>query len=131
MKTKYRNKKITVDGETFDSRKEYRRYTELKLMEQAGEVRNIQRQVKYVLIPAQRDPDTIGPRGGVKKGKLIEREVSYIADFVYEIWLPTYVGIDIEGWWRVVEDTKGVRTKDYVIKRKLMLWVHGIRIREI
>ena len=87
--------------------------------------------MKFVLIPAQHEPDTVGPRGGVKKGKLIEREVSYIADFVYEAWLPSYIGIDITGWWRVVEDTKGFKTKDYILKRKMMLYFHGIRIKEI
>ena len=120
MKTKYHSKKITVNGETFDSKKEYRRYQELKLLEQAGEVRNIQRQVKFVLIPAQREPDTIGPRGGVRPGKVIEKEVSYIADFVYT-----------EAGKTVVEDTKGFKTKDYILKRKMMLYFHGIRIKEI
>lgn len=89
-------------------------------MERNGEIQNLERQVKFVLIPAQREPDTIGSRGGVKKGKVIEREVSYVADFVYK-----------QNGEQIVEDTKGFRTKDYVIKRKLMLWVHGIRICEI
>jgi hypothetical protein len=117
---KYRSKKITRDGITFDSLKEYRRFCELTLLERAGQITELQRQVKFVLIPAQHEPDTIGKRGGVKRGKLIEREVSYIADFVYH-----------QNGKRVVEDTKGFRTKDYIIKRKLMLWVHGIRINEI
>ena len=89
-------------------------------MERKGEIQDLERQVKFVLIPAQREPDTIGPRGGVKKGKVLEREVAYVADFVYT-----------QNGERIVEDTKGFRTKDYVIKRKLMLWVHGIRISEI
>lgn len=118
--TKYRSKKVTVDGICFDSKKEANRYCELKMLEKAGEICNLQRQVKYVLIPAQREPDTVGARGGVKKGKLIERECAYMADFVYE-----------ENGETVVEDTKGFRTTEYVIKRKLMLKVHGIRIREI
>ena len=120
MRAKYHNRKITRDGETFDSRKEFRRYEELQLLQQAGEITNLRRQVKFVLIPTQREPSKIGTRGGVKKGKLLERECSYIADFVY--LLNDKV---------VVEDTKGVRTKDYIIKRKLMLYVHNIRVREV
>ena len=117
---KYHNKKILIDGQLFDSKKEGYRYRELRFLEKTGQITNLQRQVKYTLIPAQREPDTIGKRGGVIKGKLIEREVSYIADFVYR-----------ENGELVVEDTKGIRTKDYIIKRKLMLYVHRIRIKEI
>lgn len=117
---KYRNKKIIVDGEVFDSKKEYRRWKELILLLKAGEISKLQRQVKYVLIPAQREPDIRGPRGGIRPGKLIEREVSYIADFVY-----TDKAEQI-----VVEDCKGLRTKEYIIKRKLMLHEYGIRIKE-
>lgn len=118
-RSKYGSKKVTVDGVTFDSQKEYRRFRELSLLERAGKVTDLQRQVKFVLIPAQYEPDTIGVRGGVKRGKLLEREVSYVADFVYT-----------EDGKRIVEDTKGFKTKDYIIKRKLMLYVHGIRIKE-
>lgn len=119
-KSKYHNRKITRDGVTFDSRKEFRRYEELQLLQQAGEIKNLRRQVKFVLIPTQREPNIIGPRGGVKKGRLLERECAYIADFVYT-----------ENGETVVEDTKGMKTKDYIIKRKLMLYVHNIRIREV
>ena len=120
-KNKYHSKKVAVDGLQFDSKKEANRYMELKLLEKTGQITDLERQVKFVLIPALREPDTVGARGGVKKGKVIERECSYIADFVYR----NAYGL------QVVEDTKGFRTKDYIIKRKLMLWVHGIRIREI
>jgi hypothetical protein len=116
---KYGNRKITRDGMTFDSLKEYRRWCELALLERAGQITELQRQVKFVLIPAQYEPDTIGKRGAVKRGKLLEREVSYLADFVY-----------YENGKRIVEDSKGFRTKDFIIKRKLMLWVHGIQIKE-
>ena len=108
--SKYKAKKTVVDGITFDSKKEAARYSELKLLERAGEVHELRRQVKFVLIPPQKE-----------NGKVIERECSYIADFVYN---------DKEGRL-VVEDTKGVKTKDYIIKRKLMLHVHGIRVREV
>jgi hypothetical protein len=118
--TKYRNKKVNVGGEVYDSKKEWRRSQELKLLEKAGEIENLQRQVKFVLIPAQREPDTVGKRGGVIKGKLIEREAAYIADFVYQ-----------RNGETVVEDTKSKVTEKepvFVIKRKLMLYVHGIRV---
>ena len=119
---KYGNRKIAFDGQTFDSKKEMRHYTELLLLEKAGKITNLQRQVKFQLIPAQREPDTIGPKGGHKPGKLIEREVSYVADFVYT---------DLQTGQTVVVDTKGFRTKEYTIKRKMMLYIHGIRIKEV
>lgn len=125
QKSKYGSHKVTVDGVTYDSVKEYRRFKELSLLERAGTIQNLQRQVKYVLIPAQREYcDDIYTRGRnkgcFKPGKLIERECSYIADFVY-----------IQNGEIVVEDTKGFRTKDYIIKRKLMLWNYGIQIKEV
>lgn len=119
---KYKNTKTIVDGITFDSKKEAKRWTELKLLESAGVISDLRRQVRFELIPSQREPDMIGSRGGIIKGKLLERKVEYIADFVY---------CDTETGETVVEDTKGIQTKDYKIKRKLMLWVHGIRIREV
>ena len=117
---KYKNTKTIVDGIEFDSRKEAARYKELKLLEAAGEISNLEMQVKFVLIPTQREPDFVGVRGGIKKGKVIEKEGSYLADFVY-----------IRDGEVIVEDTKGIRTKDYIIKRKLMLYLLGIRIQEI
>ena len=118
---KYQAQKCEFNGEKFDSRKELQRWLELRLLERNGEISELRRQVKFELIPAQREPDTIGKRGGVIKGKVIEHGVNYVADFVYK---------DSAGC-TVVEDTKGMRTKEYVIKRKLMLYFHGIRIREI
>lgn len=117
---KYGSKKVEVDGIVFDSKKEAKRYQELSLLEKAGAIQDLQRQVKYVLIPSQREPDTIGARGGIHKGKTIEKECAYYADFVYQ-----------ENGETVVEDTKGMRTTEYIIKRKLMLYVHGIRIKEV
>lgn len=105
---------------TFDSVKEYKRWCELALLEKSGAISNLQRQVRFVLIPTQREADTVGKRGGIIKGKVIERECAYIADFTY--W---------ENGKQVVEDTKGFKTTDYIIKRKLMLYVHNIRINEI
>lgn len=106
---KYQNKKTEVNGIVFDSKKEAKRYSELCLLEQAGEISDLRLQVKFELIPSQRI-----------NGKVVERKVDYIADFVY-----------LRNGFKVVEDTKGIRTKDYIIKRKLMLWVHGIKITEI
>ena len=123
-RNKYGSRKIAYDGMVFDSKKEFRRWQELKLLEEAGEIQNLQRQVKFVLIPSQREADKVGKRGGFIKGKVIERECAYIADFVYII-------PEDGKEWLVVEDTKGVRTTEYIIKRKLMLWVHGIRITEV
>lgn len=124
--SKYKSKKTVVDGIEFDSRKEARRYTELKLLERAGEISDLRLQVKYVLIPAQREPDTVGAKGGVKKGRVIEREVAYYADFVYRI-----AGTSDE----VVEDVKGYRDGQayalFKIKRKLMLYVYGIQVKEV
>lgn len=118
--SKYSNKKVTVADITFDSLKEAKRFRELRLLETAGEITNLQTQVKFELIPAQYEPNIIGKRGGVRRGKLIERECSYVADFVYT-----------QDGKQVVEDTKGFRTPDYIIKRKLMLYIHGIRIKEL
>lgn len=122
---KYNNTKVTLDGETFDSKKEARRYCELKLLERAGEIRNLERQVKYILIPAQYEYyERYGKKGQpLKQGqRLLEKECSYVADFKYQ---------DARTGELIVEDTKGVRTKDYIIKRKLMLKEFGIRIKEI
>lgn len=106
---KYRNKKVTLDDIVFDSKKEARRYAELKLQQRAGVIDQLELQREFELVPAQR-----------AGGKVVERAVKYKADFVY-----------IKDGQMVVEDTKGVKTKEYIIKRKLMLYVHGIRITEI
>lgn len=92
------------------SKKEHSRANQLKLWQRAGLISNLREQVSYELIPAQHD----------SAGKLIERACRYIADFVYYN----------ENGELVVEDTKGFKTPEYKIKRKLMLLVHGIRIKE-
>lgn len=124
MKSKYHAKKVTVDGITFDSRKEADRYKELLLLERAGKICDLQRQVKFVLIPTQR-----GAVWNDKKHKfdrpVIERSCTYIADFVYHEY------INEDTMQRVVEDVKGFKTKEYIIKRKLMLYLNGLEIREV
>ena len=106
---KYGNRAVTLNGEKFDSHKEARRYGELVLLERAGQISNLERQVRFELIPSQ-----------YRDGRCVERAAHYIADFVY-----------MEDGKKVVEDTKGFRTKDYILKRKLMLMVHNIRIKEV
>ena len=120
MFSKYHSKKFSIDGETFDSEKEFRRWQELKILERAGQISDLRRQVPFEVIPDQREPDVIGPRGGIRKGRILERKAVYIADFVYK---------DTNGQ-EVVEDVKGMRTKDYTLKRKLMLLNYGIRVLE-
>lgn len=106
---KYHSKKVVVDGIEFHSKKEGNRYRELLLLERAGAITELQRQVKFELLPSQRID-----------GKVVERPCNYVADFVY--W---------KDGKKVVEDTKGFRTKDYILKRKMLLYFHGIRIREV
>ena len=108
---KYKNQKVQVCGIKFDSKAEARRYLELKAREQSGEISNLRLQVPFELIPTQREPDTIGPRGGVKKGKVVHSAIKYVADFVY-----------IENGEEIVEDCKGVRTQVYNMKKKLFYY---------
>lgn len=123
---KYHNRKVTTfDGIEHASQKEANRWCELKLLERAGKIKDLQRQVKFTLIPAQYEyefNEVVKAKGKLPKGKLIERECAYIADFVYH---------NAEDGKMVVEDTKGFKTKEYVIKRKLMLYVHLVKIREV
>lgn len=107
-RNKYYSRKVTIDGIEFDSQKEARRFCELRLLERAGRITELQRQVKFELIPSQKID-----------GKVVERACTYVADFVYT-----------ENGKKVVEDTKGYKTQEYRIKKKLLLWVHGIRIKE-
>lgn len=106
--SKYGNKKVVVDGEKFDSKKECGRYQQLLMMERAGLIKDLKRQVKYELAPSV----TIKGR---KRPPL-----TYIADHVF-----------IENGQKIVEDVKGMVTKEYRIKRHLMKAVHGIDIREV
>ena len=107
---KFHAKKTTVGDKRFDSQKESIRYMGLCAKEARGEIRDLRTQVKFVLIPAQRGED----------GRVIERECAYYADFVY-----------YDNGQMVVEDVKGMKTPEYIIKRKLMLQIYGIRIKEI
>ena len=124
-KNKFNAKRIYIDGETFDSRKEYNRYCELKLLEKAGEISNLERQVEYELIPAQYERVWDKCKNEYKKGKCLERKCCYIADFRYKV-----------NGNVVVEDVKGYRSSGaawqlYCVKRKLMLQLYGIRVVEV
>ena len=122
---KYNNRRFYVNGIAFDSQREGLRYRDLKLLEDAGEISGLRRQVAFELIPVQREPDQVGPRGGVKKGAILERAVEYVADFVYQ---------DRDGK-TVVEDVKGYKGgeayKLFSLKRKMMLFFLGIRVKEV
>lgn len=104
--SKYHNRKVEIDGIKFDSIKEGERYLELKLLLKAGKIRDLQLQVEFELIPKQAG----------------EQACKYKADFVYHM---------ADTGKMVVEDVKGKRTREYIIKRKLMLWRHGIKIVEV
>lgn len=121
---KYKNKTVFYDGKVFDSKKERDRYKELSILSKAGEITDLQTQVKFELIPAQYETyERIGKNGKrLRDGRrLIEKAVYYIADFVYK---------EKDGAV-IVEDTKGYKTRDYIIKRKIMFDRYHIRIREI
>lgn len=113
---------------TFDSVKEYRKFRELSLLEKAGEITDLKRQVEFELLPAQYEEIPTGEvyKRGEQKGQpkmkrvCLELSVKYIADFTYT-----------ENGKQVVVDTKGFRTKDYILKRKMMLHFHGIKIKEV
>lgn len=107
---KYGNTKVVDSGITFDSKAEHKRWQYLVLLQRAKEIRNLRLQVPFELIPAQARP------GGGK-----ERATVYIADFVY---------LDRKGV-QVVEDVKGAVTPEFRLKRKLMLHVHGIEVKEV
>lgn len=109
---KYKNRKITNKYGTFDSKKEYERFLILQDMEKRGEITDLKRQVPFELIPSQRI-----------QGKVVERAVTYKADYTY------YKGNEY-----IVEDVKSAMTKklpEYILKRKMMLYLKGIRIREV
>ncbi len=98
MMSKYRSTKAMIDGIVFDSIREGNRYRELKLLEKAGKIKDLSLQHKFELQPS------------FKKNGTTFRKITYIADFVY---------FDLERMAIVVEDVKGFRTKEYLLKKKL------------
>lgn len=101
--SKYNNRRVLSDDGWFDSQREFRRWGELKLLEKAGKIADLKRQVPFELIP--------------KRGRL--RAILYKADFVYT-----------ENGKQVVEDSKGYRHRLYMLKWRLMEWIHGIEVIE-
>ena len=108
---KYHATTTTVDDMTFDSKAEALRWQELRMLEHAGHIADLRRQVPYELIPQLRRKD----------GHRIPKTV-YKADFVYT---------DLHTGEQVVEDVKGFVTPEYRLKKKLMLWRYGIEITEV
>lgn len=113
-KNKYGNRKVSYAGMTFDSVKEKNRYLELTLLEKSGKIFDLCRQVKFELVPKQRD----------RNGKAVH-SVNYIADFMYKQIMPDGT-VEL-----VVEDVKGFKTDAYKMKWKLMKQVHNIEVREV
>lgn len=110
--SKYGARRTEYNGRVYDSGREATRAAELRLMQRAGLIKDLREQVDYELLPSQKD----------EAGKTIERPVRYRADFVYT---------DVPTNQTIVEDVKGCRTKEYIIKRKIMLFLYGIRIKEV
>lgn len=112
-KSKYRNVKyVDENGVKWDSKKEYKRYLELKDRENKKEISNIQRQVTYQVMPRLTD----------ENGKFKYHPIKYVADFVYT---------DNATGKEIVEDAKGIKTEVYKIKKKLMYWQYKIEIKEV
>ena len=103
MASKYNNRRILTEDGWFDSKRELARWQELKLLERAGKISDLKRQVKYELVP--------------KIGR--ERATYFVADFEY-----------LENGRKVVEDSKGYRNRLYMLKRKLMRWRHEVEVYE-
>ena len=118
---KYHAKKVIFDGITFDSKKEGMYYLRLKDMLRSGEISNLRMQVPYELLPAIYKDEVVHMKTKDKVvKKLVQRAVTYVADFVYEKDGSEYV-----------IDTKGMRLADYILKKKMMLALKGIEIVEI
>ena len=124
MRAKYGNSKIKNAYGTFDSQLEFARFVFLSNRQKEGEISGLRRQVEYLLIPAQYGTEIRHLKTKDKEVRvLLERPCSYIADFVYE-----------RNGETIVEDCKGSKeiiTETAKIKKKLLLWVHGIRLRYI
>ena len=121
-KSKYGNKKVTYDGMKFDSEKEMYRYIRLKSMQEEGLISDLRMQVPFEIIPAVYEEETIQLKTKVKTiTKCVQRAAYYVADFVYK---------DQDGN-EIILDTKGYRTKEYLLKKKMMRAFLGITIKEV
>lgn len=134
-RNKLGNKAIIIDGQRFDSRAEAKRYGQLRMLERAGEISDIRCQVVYELIPAHYEYVPTGKifSRGAKKGQkeykrvTVELPVKYIADFVYKDKNGNTVVEDVKGY----SDPNSATYAKFVIKRKLMLWIHGVKVKEV
>lgn len=121
-RNKYGNKKAKAKGKVFDSTTERRRYYTLSMLEKAGEISDLRMQVPFELIPAIYETQEVQLKTKTKQvQKLVQRATHYVADFVYK---------DAEGN-EVVEDVKGFRTAEYLLKKKMMRAFLGITIQEV
>lgn len=107
-RSKYRAVRCEVDGETFDSKREMREWLKLKALERRSAIRNLKRQVRYPL---------------EVNGVIV---ATYVSDFEWDQGFTSLMNVA-----HIVADSKGVRTRDYILKRKLMKAIHGIEIREL
>lgn len=122
MRNKYGNKKAKHDGIIFDSRRERSRYIALSALQRAGEISDLRMQVSFELIPAVYETVEKQLKTKVKMvERCVQRATHYIADFVYK---------DKDGNM-VVEDSKGMKTKEYILKKKMMRAFLGIEIKEV
>ncbi len=133
-KHKFNNKKVETEDGLFDSKGEWQRWLFLKDARERGEVKGLQRQVKFVLIPTQYRTEIIHLKTKDKEVRRVaEQEISYKADFVYfkkEGSTDTVFG-EMEHWHRVVEDFKGYPNERWPYIKKMMLYFHGVTVREV
>ena len=123
MYRKYQNKKTEVNGIKFDSRKESKHYLYLKNLYEHGFISDLRLQVPYELLPAIWEEQEVQLKTQTKKvRKCVQKAVNYIADFVY---------VDNNTGKEEVVDVKGMRTKEYLLKKKMMLALKGIKILEV
>lgn len=122
MRNKYGNRKVEVDGHMFDSRREARHYIYLRDLLRKGLIRDLRMQVPYELIPDIYETQIVHLKTKDKTvEKCVQKAVHYVADFVYT---------DVATGKEIVVDTKGFRTKDYILKKKMMRAFNGISIVE-
>lgn len=132
---KFNNKKMETPDGVFDSKGEWQRWLFLKDAQSRGEIKDLQRQVKFVLLPTQYREEVVHLKTKDKVVKRVaEREVTYTADFVYRKKAKTIENKlmgHMEIWERVVEDFKGFPNDRWPIKKAMMLYLHGVAIREV
>ena len=118
-KSKYGNRKVVMDGIKFDSEREAARFAELKVLRAMGKIRDLRLQANFTLVEGYKT--SAGERS---------KPMVYRADFTYErATAPDCNGV--VHWLREVEDAKGAKTKDYLLKKKLMQDKYHITIREV